>query len=108
MVQYHCEATSLFHVPPEAFHPPPKVDSSIVRLIPYHELPCVADDYKHFAQIVKQAFSQRRKTLRNCLKTLMTDADWIHVDMDSTLRPEQLSTKDYVKLSNTLLKLNHE
>jgi 16S rRNA (adenine1518-N6/adenine1519-N6)-dimethyltransferase len=108
MVQYHCKVTALFDVPPEAFTPPPRVDSSIVRIIPYHQLPLIANDYAHFATLVKQAFSQRRKTLRNCLKTMMTDDDWIHVDMNSQLRPEQLSVADYVKLSNALLMLHHK
>jgi 16S rRNA (adenine1518-N6/adenine1519-N6)-dimethyltransferase len=108
MVQYHCKVSALFDVPPEAFHPPPKVDSSIVRIIPHHEIPFVVDDYKYFERLVKQAFSQRRKTLRNCLKPMMTDVDWTHVEIDSSLRPEQLSVEDYVKLSNTLLKLHQK
>jgi 16S rRNA (adenine1518-N6/adenine1519-N6)-dimethyltransferase len=102
MVQYHCQVYALFDVPPEAFNPPPKVTSSIVRILPYQTLPYVASDYSFFQNLVKQAFSQRRKTLRNCLKKLVSDEDWQRLPIDSTLRPEQLSVADYVTLSNAL------
>lgn len=102
MVQYHCQVTSLFYVPPGAFYPPPQVDSSVVRLVPHKELSLRAHDYDHFSNLVKVAFSHRRKTLRNCLKTLMTDEDWSKTQIDPHLRPEQLSTSDYVQLSNVL------
>jgi 16S rRNA (adenine1518-N6/adenine1519-N6)-dimethyltransferase len=107
MVQYHCKVTALFHVPPQAFNPPPKVDSSIVRIIPYRELPHRANNYKHFAHLVKTAFSQRRKTLRNCLKLIVTDADWEKIHINSQLRPEQLSVSEYVKMSNMLTDAEH-
>lgn len=100
MVQYHCKVTSLFHVPPGAFYPPPQVDSSVVRLAPYSTPPFVANNYEHFANLVKLAFSHRRKTLRNCLKTIMNDDYWSKVEIDSQLRPEQLGVGDYVRLSN--------
>lgn len=102
MVQYHCSVTSLFDVPPGAFHPPPKVNSSIVRLVPHATIPFPAKNYLAFAALVKQAFSQRRKTLRNCLKTMMSTEDWSRVEIDPGLRPEQLTVENYVTLSNTL------
>jgi 16S rRNA (adenine1518-N6/adenine1519-N6)-dimethyltransferase len=101
-VQYHCQVTALFDVPPEAFNPPPKVNSSIVRIIPHHTLPFVAKDYGLFQDLVKQAFGQRRKTLRNCLKKLISDDDWQRLTIDSKLRPEQLSVEDYVTICNAL------
>lgn len=104
MVQYHCRVSALFDVGPEAFNPPPQVDSSIIRLIPYQELPYLASDYPHFAHVVKTAFSQRRKTLRNCLKQLVQDEVWEAVHIDSQLRPEQLTVAEYVKLSNAICK----
>jgi 16S rRNA (adenine1518-N6/adenine1519-N6)-dimethyltransferase len=103
MVQYHCDVIALFDVPPEAFTPPPKVESSVVRLIPHKTIDFFAKDYKHFADVVRQAFNQRRKTLRNCLKTFMNDNDWAMSGINPQLRPEQLSVKDYVKLSNALV-----
>lgn len=103
MVQYHCRIASLFNVPPEAFYPPPQVNSSVVRLVPYQTIPHEAKDYEHFKNLVRQAFSQRRKILRNSLKNLLDDNDWQRVGVDPHLRPEQLSVADYVKLSNTLV-----
>ncbi len=106
MVQYHCEVASLLDVPPEAFYPPPRVDSSIVRLTPHKSIDYFAKDYTHFGGIVRQAFSHRRKTLRNCLKGTMAAEDWVASGIDPQLRPEQLTVKDYVKLSNALLDKN--
>ncbi len=103
MVQYHCSVMSLFHVGPDAFSPPPQVESSIVRLIPHVELPYKAQDYEHFAQLVRTAFSHRRKTLRNSLRNCVSDEDWENVNIDSHLRPEQISVSEYVKLSNALV-----
>lgn len=100
MVQYHCEVTSLFYVPPSAFYPPPQVDSSVVRLVPHRKLPHEAKNYDHFSHIVRTAFSHRRKTLRNCLKNIISDEDWEKVGIDPHLRPEQLNVGDYVRLSN--------
>lgn len=104
MVQYHCQVTSLFSVPPSAFYPPPQVDSAVVKLVPYHKIPHLAEDYLHFANVVKVAFSHRRKTLRNSLKELLTDEDWNRTSIDPRLRPEQLSVADYVVLSNSIQK----
>jgi 16S rRNA (adenine1518-N6/adenine1519-N6)-dimethyltransferase len=106
MVQYYCEVSSLFDVPPEAFNPPPKVDSSIVRLVPRKIILLRAIDYAHFENLVKTAFNQRRKTLRNSLKTLVNSEDWLRNDIDPTLRPEELNVTDYVKLSNSLVKIS--
>lgn len=103
MVQYHCSTTALFDVEPGAFYPPPQVDSSVIRIIPYHQLPFQAKDYQHFAELVKLAFSHRRKTLRNSLKNLVSDEQWQKIKIDSHLRPEELSVEQYVLLSNILL-----
>src|SRR5579872_1721120 len=104
MVQYHCRVTSLFNVSPLAFDPPPQVDSSIVKLVPHREFPYQAADYVQFSYLVKTAFAHRRKTLRNCLRDIVTDETWEKVHIDSQLRPEQLSIGEYVKLSNSLVK----
>lgn len=107
MVQYYCETEHLFDVPPESFNPQPKVNSAIVRLKPYQELPLIAHDKDHFSRLVNLVFQQRRKTLRNTLKQV-TDSDTINtLEIDTGLRPEQLSINDYVNLSNTLTTLSH-
>lgn len=105
MVQYHCQVDLLFDVPPSAFFPPPKVESSIVRLTPYREYPYPVKDYALFASLVKNAFGQRRKTLRNSLKTLINAEAWEGIPVRSDLRAENLSVKDFVAISNYLSQL---
>ena len=102
MVQYHCRVDLLFDVPPSAFFPPPKVQSSIVRLIPFHVTPHPVKNYELFASIVKHAFGQRRKTLRNSLKTIVDATVWERISVQPNLRAENLSVKDFVEISNAL------
>jgi len=102
MVQYHCHVELLFHVPPGAFYPPPKVQSSIVRLTPHKTLPYQANDETLFANVVRLAFNQRRKTLRNSLRDLITDDMWANISIASDLRAENLSVKDFVEISNRI------
>ncbi len=102
MVQFRCEAEFLFFVGPESFSPPPKVDSAVIKLTPWKEKPFVADDEKLFAQVVNQAFSQRRKTLRNTLKKMIDASELIALDIDPTARAETLSVEQFVKISNRL------
>ena len=102
MVQYRCKVDKLFIVPPESFDPQPKVESAIVRLTPYAELPFVAKNEKDLANLVTQAFSQRRKTLRNCLKTLLDVEQIESLGIDAKRRPETLSVEEFVNLANLL------
>ncbi len=105
MVQYQCEVRPLFHIPPTAFNPAPKVDSTLVQLIP-RIFPHQASDRHTLEKLVSSAFSQRRKTLRNALK-----ANWSEqlVQLPGhylAMRAEQLSIDDYVTLSNILSETN--
>jgi 16S rRNA (adenine1518-N6/adenine1519-N6)-dimethyltransferase len=102
MVQYYCAVENLFEVPPESFDPAPKVDSAIVRLVPYAQLPFVANNIKTFQTLVNVAFQQRRKTLRNSLKSLLDAAQLESLPVDLNLRPENISVGDYVRISNLL------
>lgn len=102
MVQYFCRVDYLFTVGPGAFNPPPKVESAIVRLVPYSELPHPAKDHRVLERIVREAFNQRRKTLRNTLRALMSVEDIEAAGVDPTLRPEQLDVADFVRLANRL------
>jgi 16S rRNA (adenine1518-N6/adenine1519-N6)-dimethyltransferase len=98
MVQYYCEVTQLFDVSAGAFTPPPKVESSIVRLRP-HAPGKYQVDQQTLQQIVAQAFSQRRKTLRNSLKHWFS-ADQIQaIGIDPGIRPEQLDLAAFIKLA---------
>ena len=102
MAQYFCRVDSLFEVPPEAFEPRPKVDSAIVRMAPYTELPHTAHDFKHFEQLVKSGFSQRRKTLRNNLKGIASDEQLQSLGIDPSIRSERLTVGEFVAISNLL------
>lgn len=102
MMQYRCQVEKLFEVPPECFQPPPKVDSAVVRLTPYQDFPVVAEDESLFSTMVTQAFSQRRKMLRNTLKTFLSEKEFIQMGLSPESRPETLSVKDYVNLANYL------
>ena len=104
MAQYFCRVDNLFEVPPEAFDPRPKVDSAIVRMAPYSQLPHTADDFKHFEQLVKSGFAQRRKTLRNNLKGIADDQQLQSLGIDPSIRPERLTVAEFVAISNLLTK----
>lgn len=102
MVQYYCAVEDLFDVPPTSFDPAPKVDSAIVRLSPYAQLPCVANNIKTLETLVNVAFQQRRKTLRNSLKQLLSAEQMESLPVDVGLRPEEISLPEYVAISNLL------
>lgn len=106
MTQYHCDVHLLFDVPPTAFFPPPQVQSSIVKLIPHQVLPYEANDYAMLESVVKHAFGQRRKTLRNSLKQLMDADAWSRVSVRPEQRPEELGVKEFVEISNTICRVD--
>lgn len=100
LVQAFYEAEYLFTVPPTVFNPPPKVESGVLRLTRKEDLslPC---DEKLFFRVVKTAFQQRRKTLRNSLKTFDLPEN-IKEDSIFDLRPEQLSTVRFIELTQKI------
>ena len=100
MLQYHLAMEYLITVPPEAFEPAPKVESAFVRCVPHASLPFVAKDTALFAKIVMAAFGQRRKTIRNTLKAYLNDDDFAQLSLNTQLRAENLSVKDFVDISN--------
>ncbi|MDD5393221.1 MAG: 16S rRNA (adenine(1518)-N(6)/adenine(1519)-N(6))-dimethyltransferase RsmA [Thiothrix sp.] len=102
MVQYFCEPHYLLKIGPGAFTPPPKVDSAVVYLKPWAIQPHIANDVEQFEKLVKQAFAQRRKTLRNTLKGLVTVEQMESIGIDPTRRAETLAVEDFVKLANLL------
>ena len=105
MLQYFCRAEKLFNVPPQAFTPQPKVNSAIVRLTPYPELPVQAKDVECLKLVVRTAFNQRRKTLKNSLKMLISEDALSDLAINMKLRPENLSLTDYVKISDAVSSL---
>ncbi|MFO7603739.1 MAG: 16S rRNA (adenine(1518)-N(6)/adenine(1519)-N(6))-dimethyltransferase RsmA [Gammaproteobacteria bacterium] len=102
MAQYHCQISPLFVVKPGAFFPAPKVDSMIVRLRPHPQPPVEMEQPQLLATVVGQAFSQRRKTLRNSVKSLLDEDAIRQCDIDPGIRPEQLSLAQFACLTNRL------
>ena len=102
MMQYYCSTECLFDVPPESFEPIPKVMSAIVRLVPHTEPPVHIDNVALLNQVVTNAFSQRRKTLRNSLSKLFTEEQISAVNIDPSARAETLSLSDFAQLAQLL------
>ena len=100
MAQYWCRVEPLFIVGPGAFNPPPKVDSAIVRLVPHDTLPFPTKNITILQNVVRQAFSMRRKTLRNTLKSMIATENIDNLGIDSNLRPERLTLEEYVKIAD--------
>ena len=102
MLQQSCSTQLVLAVDKSAFSPAPKVDSAVVHLVPYRHPPHPVRDPEAFAKVVRTAFSQRRKTIRNALKPLIRVQQLTDLGVDPELRPEQLSVAIYTKLSELL------
>ena len=106
LVGWRCEARILFDVAPAAFVPPPKVTSSVVRLTPRpNPLPC---DRRALERVTEAAFGQRRKMLRQSLKSLAVDpfALLAAAAIDPTARAEEIPVEGFVKLAQALATLS--
>lgn len=102
MLQYRYVIDKLLDVPPESFQPPPKVDSAIVRMLPYRPADMVPVDRDIFAEVVATAFSQRRKMLRNTLGAYRDRVDFEAIGFDLSRRAEEVPVAEYVGLARTL------
>ncbi|MGF1615106.1 MAG: 16S rRNA (adenine(1518)-N(6)/adenine(1519)-N(6))-dimethyltransferase RsmA [Gammaproteobacteria bacterium] len=102
MTQLRCQVEKLFDIRPGAFHPVPKVSSTLLRLIPRCQLPAPIKDLAAFEQLVARVFSQRRKTLRNSLKPWLSDEQIRAAQVDPALRPEMLTLLQFAALANQL------
>lgn len=100
MLQYAFECEELFIVPPEAFDPRPKIDSQIIRLTTRENPDKV--DLPALEALVKQAFGQRRKTIKNNLKSIVTEQQLIDLNIDPRARPETLTVQEYIAITNML------
>ena len=104
MLQRRFHLAWLLDVPPTAFDPPPRVDSAVVRLIPKRPTEITVLDEALFARVVAAAFSQRRKTLRNTLASLLKSDDFARLEIDAGLRAENLAVVDYEKITHHLMR----
>lgn len=100
MAQYYCQIIPVLEVPPTAFKPAPKVDSAVVKLIPYKEKPYLVNDIKVLSRITTEAFNQRRKTIRNSLSNLFNSEQIDELGIDPNLRAENLTVQQYCLLAN--------
>lgn len=105
MAHYFCDSYALFSVPPQSFSPPPKVESAVIYLTPRQQPPAV-NDLQLFSDIVREAFSYRRKTLRNCLKKYLSVTQLQTLSIDPQQRPQELTVEDFVKISNMVSSSN--
>ena len=100
LAQYLCRVERVLDVPPEAFDPPPKVQSAVVKLIPKPVEQIDKSQLERLQVLVKQAFSQRRKTLRNTLKGWVDDRELERFGSDPSSRAETISLDQWIQLSD--------
>ena len=100
MLQAYCQVQPLFVVPPGAFRPPPKVHSAVVRLVPRDPATVGIDDRRRFADVVRAAFGQRRKTLRNALNGVCDAAQFAAAGVSADARAEQIDVASFIRLAN--------
>jgi len=100
MLQAYCRVVPLFKVPPGAFRPPPKVDSAVVRMVPRAPGEMGVQDPVRFTHVVRAAFGQRRKTLRNALQGVADTALIEAAGLRPDARAEQIDVAGFVRLAN--------
>jgi 16S rRNA (adenine1518-N6/adenine1519-N6)-dimethyltransferase len=102
MLQAVCRVVPLFDVPPGAFRPPPKVESAVVRLLPRPATEVGIDDPALFESLVRDAFGQRRKTMRNAVQAICSGDDILAAGLRPEARAEQLAVAEFIALANYL------
>lgn len=102
MLQYYAEVDRCFLIPPGVFDPVPKVESALLRLMLKKDRPLHRQQEKKLEELVKYAFAQRRKKVRNNLKGIMTEHLWVTAGIDPGCRAENLTVNDFVHLVRVL------
>jgi 16S rRNA (adenine1518-N6/adenine1519-N6)-dimethyltransferase len=100
MIQYRCAVMPLLTIGPQSFSPPPRVESAFVRLVPHASPPVPVQDEATFERLVRAAFAQRRKTLRNALSGLLASDAIQACGVDLRARAETLALDDFARLAN--------
>jgi 16S rRNA (adenine1518-N6/adenine1519-N6)-dimethyltransferase len=101
MVQARARVESMFKVLPESFYPVPKVESAIVRIVP-HDAQIDAKLLSGLERVVRAAFAQRRKTLSNALKGVLTAVELTALGVDPTARAETISVAAFLRLAQAI------
>ena len=100
MIQYHCRVHKIIDVEAESFTPKPKVASAVLRLIPHQHSDIRVKNLANFKDLVGRAFSQRRKTIRNSLRPLLSEDEMRSVNVNPNARAETLTISEFAQLSN--------
>ncbi len=108
MLQWRYRMHKLFDVPPGAFNPPPKVMSSVVRMVPKAKEDVPNVDFELFSSVVANAFSQRRKTIRNALSSILTAEEITSCGVDAGARAEALPLEAFVALAQKAAQLHRK
>ncbi len=104
LIQYLCDTSILFNVSPKSFYPEPKVDSSVITVAPKKDIIERLKLYDQLKTVCETLFNQRRKMIRSSLKKLVNNTDDIlnKFHLEGTLRPENLSISDFVRLTQII------
>lgn len=102
MLQYRFDMEKLIDVPADSFDPAPKVESAVIRLTPLNPLPHPARNEAMFAEVVARAFAQRRKTLRNTLKGMVSAEQLAGLGINAGARAQELSVADFVRIADAI------
>jgi len=106
ILQYYFDTELLFELPPEAFSPQPKITSAFIRLIRKKRVSPKVINKDNFEQIVKMAFSQKRKTIKNNFKNILFEKDFINLEISPKIRSETLAIDQFIKLENYVTQNN--
>ena len=102
MARFFCDIERLFDVPPTAFIPEPKVDSSYVCLVPHHRYQLTAVQFQQLSRLVRHVFSMKRKTLRKSLKSLLPQHMMMDLPIDLSQRPQEVSVEQYISINEQI------
>ncbi|MDU0810687.1 MAG: 16S rRNA (adenine(1518)-N(6)/adenine(1519)-N(6))-dimethyltransferase RsmA [Burkholderia sp.] len=108
MLQYRYAMYKLLDVPPESFRPLPKVNSAIVKMIPYRQNELLDVDIAVLSEVTTAAFSKRRKILRNTLKNYRDIVDFDRLGFDLTRRAEDVSVGEYVRVAQIIYRQRNQ
>jgi len=100
LIQYFFTAEILLHIPADAFTPAPKIQSSFVRLIPKKDFDLTFKDMDNFKKVIKLAFRQKRKTIKNNFKNILDEKDFNSLGINPQDRAENLSISTFINIEN--------
>ena len=103
MLQAYYYMEKVLDVGPNCFFPAPKVNSSLLKMIPRRDEKNEIIDFNSLSYVVKKAFSAKRKMIKNTLGEIFSEIEFNHLKIKSSCRPEEISVKSFVELSKLFL-----